>query len=169
MSEQFSRTVTVSKHANYGAFQGDDNKFYKPPKEMSLNDFAVGTVHQIKGYCSDSGKTNYITTVGQTGPVDGTFTDTDKKPRGRRLPKTLPREDKKAIPGDNKETEEKSKTISTGERDFVKEAKGKTFSLIVAGLAHNYSSLKTNSMKASTGILNIADELLKGIEDRGYF
>jgi len=47
-------------------------------------------------------------------------------------------------------------------RDFVKEAKGKTFSLIVAALCHNHKLSPEN-------ILKTADLLLKGIEDREYF
>jgi hypothetical protein len=43
-------------------------------------------------------------------------------------------------------------------------AKGKTYSLIVAGLSHSYSSIA-----GAETILEIADKLLKGIEDRGYF
>ena len=56
---------------------------------------------------------------------------------------------------------------SYGDRDFVKEAKGKTFSLIVAGLSHNVNA--ADHTTSTERILALADSLLKGIEDRGYF
>ena len=53
--------------------------------------------------------------------------------------------------------------------DWVKIAKGKTYSLIVAGLCHGSIVESAHDLPASSRILALADELLKGIEDRKYF
>jgi hypothetical protein len=142
MNTSFEREVTVEKHANYGAFRASDKKFYKPVGDgLSLNNFPENLVVNVKGYSSESGKTNYITDIIAKG----------ESPK-RRLP--APPTESKSVAGDDK-------GFVQPKRDFIKEAKGKTFSLMVAGLAHTSLSAEE--------ILSKADVLLKGIEDRGYF
>lgn len=61
------------------------------------------------------------------------------------------------------------------QRDFKKEAKGKTFSLLLAGLVKNeelYRYAKDNGDTTSDYpeiLLHCADKLLEGIDKRGYF
>jgi len=158
MSEQFETVVTVAKHANYGSFQGTDKKFYKAAGDgMTLDTFVIGKTYQVKGYKSESGKTNYVTLITSDSPA------LDKAPVGRRIapPKEEKAGDDKILHGG------RSKATSSGTRDFVKEAKGKTFSLIVAGLAHNVNTVDDTA--SAERILALADSLLKGIEDREYF
>lgn len=164
----FEKEVTVAAHANYGAFRGKDNTFYKPAgKDMRLEDFEVDKTYKVRGYSSESGKTHYITmilsdsVVAEAKPVEAK--PVEAKPVGRRMSVAKPVEERAG--------DEKGLTKLGGARDFVKEAKGKTYSLIVAGLAHNsaiYSNCSLH-MPLDTVILDIADRLLKAIEDRGYF
>ena len=161
MNAPFETTVVVKAHAKFGAFRAEDGKFYKPDekKGMKLEDFVAGESYAVKGYSSESGKTNYITAVnGGTAPA------AEVAPRRRMAPEVKEKagDDKglttRTVIADFSATEKK---VLSHCRDFVKEAKGKTFSLIVAGLSHTDAKAED--------ILAKADVLLKGIEDRGYF
>ena len=157
MSTQFEREVKVEAHGKYESFRGNDRVFYKAVGDgLKLENFEIGQSYIVKGYSSESGKTNYIThivTAGALVPGAPIVTPVENKPlTGRKMspPTTTLKEERKAS--------------GFKERDFVKEAKGKTFSLIVAGLVQG--SLGNAKLE---DILAKADDLLKGIEDRGYF
>ena len=155
MNTPFELEVTVASHAKYGAFRGSDGKFYKPAGPgMVLEDFKVGESYTVKGYSSESGKTNYITGI-STEKVESPKEVAEAKPLKRRMTEVPTIVSSSGEPG----IAEKVKL--GGSRDFVKEAKGKTFSLIVAALAHQKDDPAV--------ILAIADSLLAGIENRGYF
>lgn len=160
MSNDFQKQVKIAATANYGAVRGDDGIFYKPVNKSIV--LEVGQTYNLKGYTAASGKTHYV-----TGIVLGDHGE--KKPAGRKLspPKSIEPDVEVEIPLAPKVTAGDNKGFTFGrdnvpKRDFVKEAKGKTFSLIVAGLA------KRDGLDVDT-LLSMADQLLKGIEERGYF
>jgi hypothetical protein len=155
MNTPFELEVTVASHAKYGAFRGGDGKFYKPAGPgMVLEDFKVGESYTVKGYSSESGKTNYITGI-STEKVESPKEVAEAKPLKRRMTEVPTIVSSSGEPG----IAEKVKL--GGSRDFVKEAKGKTYSLIVANLASAGVSVDL--------IPGQADTLLKAIEERGYF
>lgn len=143
---QFEKVVTVAGHANYGAFRAEDKKFYKPSGEgLTLENFEIGKTYKVSGYTSETGKTSYITMSSPTEEKPSAPVAEPAKPAGRRVAKP--------------QTEEKT--------DWVKIAKGKTYSLIVAGLAH--SDFALNTPEGRKALLEAADALIRGIEDRKYF
>lgn len=148
MSIQFEQQVTVKAHANYGAFRATNNSFYKPTGNLKLEDFTPGQTYNVKGYASDSGKTNYITMVVKdslnTVPIASTTAVVPK----RRL--ALPKEEQVEVAGDDKGLK----------RDFKKEAKGKTVSLFIAAL------LPT---KSPAEAITLAEEAVRIMEEKGYF
>ena len=153
----FEKTVRVEAHANYGAFRGDDRKFYKPvDMKLTLEDFKVGQTYNIKGYSSESGKTNYITMIlngapAAAAPVSAVVAPTPvAAPRRLALTKGEP-----VVAGDDK-----GLTLAGGRRDFKKEAKGKTVSLFIAAILH--SGNPTNALEIAEGLVNKMDE-------KGYF
>lgn len=151
----FEKTIKVEAHANYGAFRGDDRKFYKPvDKKLTLEDFKVGQTYHVKGYASESGKTNYITMIlnstAQAAPVNPTV---PAAPRRLAIPKVESVEEK---PGDDK-----GLTAAGGRRDFKKEAKGKTLSLFVAAIIQHDG--------VRPGIISDAANLIQEMEENGCF
>lgn len=149
MSIQFEKQVTVKAHANYGAFRATDNSFYKPTGNLKLEDFAPGQTYNVKGYASDSGKTNYITLVLAPGSSQPSAA-VSAAPK-RRI--AVAKEEIVEVAGDNKGL--------SSVRDFKKEeAKGKTVSLFIAAL------LPTKSAKEA---VELAEEAVRVMEEKGYF
>ena len=153
----FEKTITVQAHANYGAFRADDRKFYKPvSKDMTLQDFEIGKTYNIKGYSSETGKTNYITMIltgapAAAAPVSAPVATAPVAKRRLDVPKEEPAVEEK--PGD-------SRVIEAVRRDFKKEAKGKTLSLFIAA--------QLQAGKA-TGLIETAEELIQKMDEKGYF
>jgi hypothetical protein len=154
MSVQFEKQVTVKAHANYGAFRATDNSFYKPTGSLKLEQFIPGETYNVKGYASDSGKTNYITMLLTGEPVQQSSIPASPNTfpaAKRRL--ALPKEEQMPNPGDDK--------ILGGKRDFMKEAKGKTASLFIAALLGKGVEPKV--------AVEEAEKTVALMEEKGYF
>lgn len=151
MTTQFEQQITVEAHANYGAFRGNDKKFYKPVgKDLTLKDFEVGKTYAVKGYRSETGKTSYITAiVTSSAPATAPVA---KPVEGRKLPPPPVQEVKAPI-----------SSVSTG-RDFTKEAKGKTISLFIAAILQN-----SGETIDAPDILEMAESLVNLMDEKGYF
>lgn len=159
MNTSFERTITVQKHANYGAFLADDRKFYKPDgKKLTLEDFQVGQTYNIKGYSSETGKTNYITMLLTQSKQDSTHpapvAPAPAAPRRLSLPKV------EATP--EPAGDDKGLTLSGGRRDFKKEAKGKTLSLFIAALLQN-GGVPVDM------VVKVAESVVSEMDEKGYF
>jgi hypothetical protein len=146
----FEKTVTVEKHANYGAFRGTDAKFYKPVgEELTLDAFQLGKTYNVKGYSSESGKTNYITMILTDAPAAATSVGK------RRL--DVPKEE---LVVEENPKDDKTPNREVGRRDFKKEAKGKTLSLFIAAQLH---------AGKDTGLIETAEDLIQKMDEKGYF
>lgn len=149
MSNNFEREVTVEAHGKYDSFRGSDKVFYKPVGEgLTVSNFEIGKSYKVKGYSSDTGKTNYIV---ELLLANSKVVAAPAVKAGAKMPKP-----------DAPKAKAKDKDV-----DWNKIAKGKTFSLIVAGLTH--SEFDLGILEGRKALLEAADDLLKGIEDRGYF
>jgi len=151
MSVQFEKQVTVKAHANYGAFRATDNMFYKPTGSLKLEQFVPNETYNIKGYASDSGKTNYITMILTGAPSVSTPVAVAVEAPKRRL--AIPKAEPVAVAGDDK--------VLGVKRDFMKEAKGKTVSLFIAALLQKGCTPEE--------AIATAEDTLKLMEEKGYF
>jgi hypothetical protein len=154
MSETFTfeDTLLILKHGPYGFFAKDQkgyDNWYKPGKAVNKTDFQPGMYYNVK--ITKSGKSRFVNEFKRLSqPESQPESEKEVQISDNATPPPLPHEIVKDEP-----------KKSYGGRDFVKEAKGKTYSLIVAGLASH--------LKDPVEILAVADTLLKGIDDREYF